>query len=385
MTGPPPGSVAAAFRNWTGAPPEGVWRAPGRVNLIGEHLDYNGGHVLPFAIDRAVQVAVRRTPGRALRIRSVQYGRPVEIGLDELAATTGWAAYVAGVVWALGEVGAPPQAMDILVDSSLPQGRGLSSSAALECATALAVADLAGLPAGTDEDRLRLALVAQRAESEVAGVPVGVMDQAVSMVARAGHALHLDTRTLVAEHLPLGCGGDGMHLLAVDTGTPHRLADDPYARRRRECAAAAVALGVAWLTDAAPSQLSSVPGLAGAVLRRARHVISEEARTEEAAAALAAGQIDRLGPLMTASHISLRDDFECSTEALDAVVAAALGAGAAGARMTGAGWGGTAVVLAPSAAVPAVTSAVTAALRARGVPSPGALRLAAAGGANRVA
>jgi galactokinase len=333
--------VAAAFTAWTGGPPEGVWAAPGRVNLIGEHLDYNGGHVLPFAIDLAARVAVRRRRDGGMRCHSVQLDATAQCRAEEMKRVTGWAAHVAGAVWALAEEGVGDGALDVWLDSEVPIGAGLASSAAVGCAVALAVADLAG--AGLDFKTL--ARVVQRGEQEVVGAPVGLMDQTASLQGRAGHAVALDCRTGRVGHVPLDPAVVGLSLLVVDTGTAHELRDGSYGQRRAECEAAAAFLGVDDLALVDPA------AVAGGVLpapsdRRARHVVSEEVRTVAAVAALRAGDLPAVGPFMTASHRSLRDDFEVSTPALDAVVEAALAAGALGARLTGGGFGGSVLVLA---------------------------------------
>jgi len=338
------GPVAAAFRERTGRDPEGVWAAPGRVNLIGEHTDYNDGFVLPAAIDRLVLVAAGRRDGGRLRLWSLQAEPPADLELAGIGPGTvgGWAAYPAGVAWALGQAGVELGGADLVVDGDVPAGSGLSSSAALECATATALADLGG--AGLD--RAALAGLARRAENEVVGVPSGVMDQMVSMLGRAGHALFLDTRSLGAEQVPLPLEAAGLCLVVIDTRAGHRLVDGAYADRRAACQAAAAVLGVPALRDATPALLeryAAAPGDPG--LRRARHVVTENARVLAAVELLRAGDLDRLGPLLAASHASLRDDYEVSSPELDTAVEAAVDAGAAGARMTGAGFGGSAIAL----------------------------------------
>ncbi len=366
---------------------EGVWKAPGRVNLIGEHLDYNGGHVLPFAIDRAAWVAVRRRHEPVLRCRSMQLGPIVEAPLEHLERRVGWASYLTGVAWALSEAGVPIQGADVLLDSDVPQGSGLSSSAALEGATALAFSELAGIDIARATERRRLALAAQSAESVVAGAPVGIMDQTVSLLARHGHALYLDTRDLGIEHLPLPLAELGWHVLAADTGNPHNHSANAYAERRLECTRAAEALGCAFLTDVTIEAIGAIDTgeLPEAVRRRARHVVTEETRTREAAAALRGGHLARLGPLMTASHRSMQYDFENSTPALDEIVDAAVGAGAAGARMTGGGWGGTAIALVEESAVAGVTTAMRTVLARARRPGVAVWDLSPMGGGERVA
>jgi galactokinase len=378
------GRVAAAFRERTGRDPDGVWAAPGRVNLIGEHTDYNDGFVLPVAIDRLVLAAAGRRDGGRLRLWSLQAGPPADL---ELAAVgpgrvEGWAAYPAGVAWALGQAGVELGGADLVIDGDVPAGAGLSSSAALECAAATALADLHG--AGLD--RPTLAALARRAENEVVGVPSGAMDQMVSMLGRAGHALFLDTRTMETEQVPMPLEAAGLCLVVIDTRAGHRLVDGAYADRRAACEAAAATLGVPALRDATLDQVEAATAALGDPgLRRARHVVTENARVLEAVALLRAGDLGRLGPLLAASHASLRDDYEVSSPELDTAVEAAVVAGAVGARMTGAGFGGSAIALAPAGLAGQVGDRAREAFAAAGfgppevtavVPSDGARRLA---------
>jgi galactokinase len=376
--------VAAAFRERAGRDPDGVWAAPGRVNLIGEHTDYNDGFVLPVAIDRLVLAAAGRRDDGRLRLWSLQSEPPADLHLAEVGPgkVEGWPAYPAGVAWALGQAGVEVGGADLVVDGDVPAGAGLSSSAALECATATALADLEG--AGLD--RVTLAGLARRAENEVVGVPSGAMDQMVSMLGRAGHALFLDTRSLDTEQVPLPLEAAGLCLVVIDTRAGHRLVDGAYADRRAACEAAAATLGVPALRDATPSQVEAAAGDLGEEgLRRARHVVTENARVLEAVRLLRAGELERLGPLLAASHASLRDDYDVSSPELDTAVAAAVAAGAVGARMTGAGFGGSALALARTDLVGRIDEQVRAAFAAAGfgppavdavVPSDGARRLA---------
>jgi galactokinase len=377
------GPLAAAFRERTGRDPEGAWAAPGRVNLIGEHTDYNDGFVLPAAIDRLVLVAAGRRAGGRLRLWSLQAEPPADLELAGIGPgkVGGWAAYPAGVAWALGQAGVELGGVDLVVDGDVPAGSGLSSSAALECATAIALADLGG----ADLDRAALAGLARRAENEVVGVPSGVMDQMVSMLGRAGHALFLDTRSLGAEQVPLPLEAAGLCLVVIDTRAGHRLVDGAYADRRAACQAAAAVLGVPALRDATPAQVEAAAGALGDPgLRRARHVVTENARVLAAVERLRAGDLDRLGPLLAASHASLRDDYEVSSPELDTAVEAAVAAGAVGARMTGAGFGGSAIALVETALAGRVADQARDAFAAAGfgppqvtavVPSDGARRL----------
>jgi galactokinase len=376
--------LAAAFSERTGRDPEGVWAAPGRVNLIGEHTDYNDGFVLPVAIDRAVLAAAGRRGDGRLRLWSLQEDKPTDLELAEVGPgrVDGWAAYLAGVAWALGQAGVPLGGADLVVDGDVPAGAGLSSSAALECATAVALAELNG----ADLDRPALAAVARRAENEVVGVPSGAMDQMISMLGRAGHALFLDTRSLQAEQVPLRLDAAGLRLVVIDTSAGHRLVDGAYADRRAACETAARALGVPALRDATLEQVETAAGVLGDPgLRRARHVVTENARVLEAVELLRAGDLEPLGALLTASHASLRDDFEVSSPELDAAVEAATGAGAVGARMTGAGFGGSALALVPHRLVERVAGQARSAFAAAGFAAPEVFAVAASDGARRLA
>jgi galactokinase len=352
--------AAEAFTARFGSAPEGVWAAPGRVNVIGEHTDYNGGHVLPVALPHTTRAAVaRRDDGRLVLVSAQHPGADADVAVADLAPGTpgGWAGYPAGVVEQMRA--SVPGGLSLLVDGDVPAGAGLSSSAALECAVALAVSDLLGLGLGPDE----LVDVARRAENDFVGAPTGILDQSASVLCTAGHALHLDTRDRSSEQVPLDLAAAGLALLVVDSGTTHDHAESGYGERRRQCEEAARRLGVDLLCE-----VRDVTGLAplddgtdeGAVLlRRARHVVTEDARVAEVVALLRGGADPRaIGPVLTAGHASLRDDFEVSVPELDTVVEAALAAGAYGARMVGGGFGGSAVALVDAAAVDAVGTAV---------------------------
>ncbi len=392
-----------AFRARAGRDPEGVWFAPGRVNLIGEHTDYADGFVLPVAIDRGVLVAAGPRDDGRLRCWSLQEPAPADLRVEAIGPgkVEGWAAYPAGVAWALTrpatageEAGAEPAAprepleplggADLVVDGDVPAGAGLSSSAALECATALALAELWGALGRLGP--VELAATARRAEVEVVGMPCGVMDQMISMLGRAGHALFLDTRTLATEQLPLGLEAAGLRLLVIDTRATHRLVEGAYAERRASVEAAARVLGVPALRDATPELVeASAAALGDPGLRRARHVVTENARVLATVELLRAGGLDRLGPLLAASHASMRDDFEISCPELDTAVSAAVAGGALGARMTGGGFGGSALALVPDALVDRVTTAVLAAFEVAGFRRPEVIPVLVSGGAQRVA
>jgi galactokinase len=365
-------TLARAFTALTGRPPEGTWSAPGRVNLIGEHTDYNDGFVLPFALPvRTAAAAALRSDGR-VTVRSLQ--RPGAVTDMPVAALKpgqpgGPPAYVAGVVWALRAAGHSVGGIDIVIDGAVPSGSGLSSSAAIECATALAVTALNGIRLPLAD----LARLARRAENDFVGVPCGVMDQMASMLARAGYALFVDTRTGAVEHVPLDPPASDLALLVIDTHVHHDLADSAYADRFASCATAARRLGVAALRDVPVADLPHALSLLAAtpvLARRVRHVVTENARVLATVDLLRAGRLGEIGPLLAASHVSLRDDFEVSAPELDTAVATAAGAGALGARMTGGGFGGSAIALTPAARSAAVAGAVTAAAREAGYPAP---------------
>jgi galactokinase len=372
-------SVVGEFQQRYGRAPDSVFRAPGRVNVIGEHTDYNAGLVLPIAIEQATWVAAGRCPEAVVTGWSAQRGDggSVSIAADAPPAATGWLGYAAGVVWALRDIAPLDGGLDLIVDSTVPVGAGLSSSAALECAVALAVAEFAG----AEVDRLRLAQGAQRAEHEVVGAPVGLMDQAVSLLAEPATALLLDCRSLQTRHVPFAPAADGLALVVIDTQVRHAHATGGYAERRRECEQAADAIGVATLRDASPDQLGQ---LSGVLQRRARHVLSENTRVQQAAALLDDGDIRGLGPLLVQSHVSLRDDFEVSVAELDTAVDAALAAGAIGARMTGGGFGGAAIALIAADDVNEMAAAVLQAFAVARHRQPIVFEVAPAAGAARV-
>jgi galactokinase len=350
------------------------------VNLIGEHTDYNSGWVLPFALDRGVVAAARRRGDATLDIRSLQAGEQVDVPLAGLGpgGVTGWAAYPAGVAWALREAGLPVGGASLVIDSDLPQGAGLSSSAAIECAVAIALADLYQVRV----PRAELVRLARRAENEMVGVPSGIMDQSASLLCEAGHALLLDCRSGQTTPVPFDPAAAGLALLVVDTGARHALTDGRYALRRQECEQAARALGVPSLRDVAdPARASAIadPVLA----RRARHVIADDCRVRAAVGLLGAHDVAGLGPLLHASHASLRDDFEISWPQADVAAEVAEQAGALGARMVGGGFGGSVIALVPAGGE-AVRAAVLASYAARGWPPPAFLAAPPSAGARRV-
>ncbi|CAM5499763.1 galactokinase [Streptomyces tanashiensis] len=378
-------TVADDFEALYGAAPDGVWAAPGRVNLIGEYTDFNDGFVLPLALPHTTVAAVSRREDGVLRLHSADAdGGIVQLDTDALEPLSGggWAAYPAGVVWALREAGHPVTGADVHLASTVPTGAGLSSSAALEVVTALALNDLFGLGLS----RAELARLAQRAENAFVGVPCGVMDQMASACAEEGHALHLDTRDLSYRQVPFDLAREGLRLLVVDTRVKHALGDGAYAERRAGCEAGARALGVRTLREVSAEHLPEALGRLSdeTILRYVRHVVSDNARVERTIALLDAGDTRAVGPVLTEGHASLRDDLRVSCPELDLVVEAAGAAGALGARMTGGGFGGSAVVLVDTERAEAVSAAVGKAFAEAGYAAPGIFPAVPAAGARRL-
>ncbi|GAA3426836.1 galactokinase [Streptosporangium nondiastaticum] len=372
--------VVDAFRESFGTEPQGVWHAPGRVNLIGEHTDYNDGLVLPFAVPWGVTAAVSPREDGVVRLRSLQAAEPGGVEtVEDLERAAGWARYAVGVFWALREGGRPVRGADLVIDGDVPQGAGLSSSAALEVAVGTALNDLYGL----GMTKMEVAQVAQRAENDFVGMPCGIMDQAASALAEEGRALFLDCRSLGSRNVPFDLAAHGLRLLIINTGVRHELADGQYARRRRDCEDAARRLGVAALRDV--TDLAAALGrLSGDERRRTQHVVTENHRVEAVIGLLRAGAVQEIGALLNASHLSLRDQFEVSCPELDVAVEAAVRGGARGARMTGGGFGGSAIALVAEDRVQAVQDSVVLAYAERGwarpeiypaVPTAGARRL----------
>ncbi|GGU33379.1 galactokinase [Streptomyces lavendofoliae] len=378
-------SVAEEFHRLYGYAPEGVWAAPGRVNLIGEYTDFNDGLVMPLALPHTAVAAVSRRADGRLRVHSADTGQGVvqlDTGTLEPRADTGWAAYPAGVLWALREAGHAVAGADIHLASTVPTGAGLSSSAALEVVTALALNDLYGLGLSAPE----LAVLGQRAENAFVGVPCGVMDQMASACCTEGHALYLDTRDLSTRQVPFDLDARGLRLLVVDTRVKHALGDGAYAERRAGCEAGARALGVRTLREVEYAQLPDALRRLGdeTVRSYVRHVVSDNHRVERTIALLDAGDVRAVGPVLSQGHASLRDDLRVSCPELDLVVSAATGAGALGARMTGGGFGGSAVVLVDADMADTVTKAVTEAFAAAGFTAPRVFPAVPSAGARRV-
>lgn len=353
-----------------GHSPTVAGRAPGRVNLIGEHTDYNRGLCLPIALPHATYAAASPREDGLVRLHSRQSADGWQGSLVDAAPgrITGWPAYAAGVLWAMAESGLPVGGMDLYVDSRVPVGSGLSSSAALECAVAVAATQLAGLDL-TERLRAQLAEVCVRAETEVAGAPTGGLDQSVSLFAEAGNALLLDFADHSRTQVPLALGPARMAFLVIDTTVSHALVDEGgYAARRADCEEAACRLGVPSLREVTVGDLARLDD--PVLLARARHVVTEIQRVQDTVQALADHDWDEVGRLFVASHASLRDDYQVSCEELDEAVSAALAAGALGARMTGGGFGGSAVAVVPSQRLSQLVTAVSEAFAGLGFAPP---------------
>jgi galactokinase len=350
-------ALISRFEQRFGHRPAFLSRAPGRVNLIGEHTDYNDGFVLPMAINREVAVVGAPRDDRRIRLYALNFDDEACFALDQLqrGEPADWSDYPRGVAWALQEAGFDLVGFDGVLYGDVPIGSGLSSSAAIEMAVFMAFA--ACQPALAGLDRVRAAKLAQRAENAFVGVNCGIMDQFVSALGQAGHALFIDCRSLdyAPVRMPVGTA-----VVIVDTAAPRSLAASAYNERRAQCEAAARMLGIPALRDLSPEifaqRRAALPAL---VAQRAEHVIYENQRVLDAVAALRAGDVATFGRLMNESHDSLRDLYEVSSAELDAVVEIAWGvSGVYGARMTGAGFGGCAIALAEQTAIDALRDAV---------------------------
>ena len=374
------------FSRHFGGEPDGVWSAPGRVNLIGEHTDYNDGFAFPFAIDHRAVVAVRLRSDDRVVVVSTAGGDPVEADLTALDGSriASWAAYVFGMVWALGEDHGRDRltGFDLALHSDVPVGAGLSSSAAIECAVAVALDDLWSLGA----ERASLVLAGQRAENTVVGAPTGIMDQSASLFGEPDAAVFLDCRTQEAESVGLGFTESGLEVVVVDTRVSHDHATGGYATRREACERAAAALGVPALLDATLAGLEAARAdgrLDDETFRRARHVVTEDDRVLATVATLRERGPRAIGELIDASHASMRDDFEISVPEIDTAVEAMRSAGALGARLTGGGFGGSAIGLLPADRVDEARTAVLAAFASAGYGEPRIFTVSPSAGAQR--
>ena len=354
-------TLAQLFKTYFNANPEFIVRAPGRVNLIGEHTDYNDGFVLPMAIDRAVWIALSPRADSQVRIRSLDLETDSAFDLHSLTKGEGWAEYPKGVAYELQKAGHVLKGFDAVMTGDVPSGAGLSSSAAVELATARAFATICNIK----WDAAQMAKLSQKAENEWVGVNCGIMDQMASAASKEGYALFLDCRTLEYQHAPLP---KNISVVILDTSTRRGLVDSAYNERRSQCEEAARWFGVKALRDVSVEDFErktkEESGLSEIAARRARHIVTENARVLEAVEVMKAGNVKRLGELFNASHISLRDDFEVTNEALNQIVECAQEQpGCYGARMTGAGFGGCAVALVQEEKAEEFTHAVSAAYR----------------------
>lgn len=375
------------FQQVYGYEPAVQYSAPGRVNLIGEHTDYNDGYVLPFAIDRRTTASIAPREDRVLRVASAfdDAGGPVSLSLDELSpdAMNGWSAYVFGIAWALREQGADltgKTGFDVFIDSDVPVGAGLSSSAAIECGVALAFNDQWELGL----DRKTLARVGQYSENHAVGAPTGIMDQSASLLGEQDAVVFLDCRTLDTAVVDLALEANGLEVLVIDTRVEHAHATGGYAARRASCEKGAEVLGVEALRDVTVEDLPRAQELLDdETFRRVRHVVTEDQRVLDTVRTLREQGPRAIGSLLVASHESMRDDFEISVPELDLAVATAIEQGAVGARMTGGGFGGAAIALVDREARGAISAAVTAAFAAAGYREPNVFTVHAAQGARR--
>ena len=334
-------SIARHFEDLYGRKPDVIAEAPGRVNLIGEHIDYSEGFVLPFAIADRTYAAIAARKDGLVRVASHQRRERIfSIDINDVkpGSKGDWEKYVLGVIWSLGL----NQGVDILVDGNVPAGAGLSSSAALECSVAVGLNELFLLNLSAPE----LARATQKAENDYVGMPCGIMDQSVSLMGKAGSALLLDCRDLTTEPIPFDVASAGLELLIIDTQAHHALVDGGYAQRRADCESVVAKLGLVSLRHLTLNELEAARGqLTEIEYLRARHAVTEISRVMDAVAALRASDFQTLGALINGSHKSLRDDYAVSCPELDVAVSAAIAAGALGSRMVGGGFGGSAIAL----------------------------------------
>jgi len=359
-------SIARSFEELYGRKPEVIAEAPGRVNLIGEHIDYSEGFVLPFAIADRTYAAIAARPDGLVRIASAQRKEKIfSIDIKDVkpGSKGDWEKYVLGVLWSL-EI---TTGVDILVDGNVPGGAGLSSSAALECSVAVGLNTLLSLNKSLED----LARATQKAENDYVGMPCGIMDQSVSLMGQAGSALLLDCRYLSTELIPFNVAEAGLELLIIDTQAHHALVDGGYAERRASCESVAAKLGIPSMRHLTLELLEAERAkVTETEFIRARHAVTEIARVQDAVAALRASDFVTLGQLINASHVSLRDDYTVSCPELDVAVDAAIAAGAIGARMFGGGFGGSALALIKASDLQMTREAVTAAFEKNGFKKP---------------
>jgi galactokinase len=371
----------SGFRDRYGYEAQGVWSAPGRANLIGEHTDYNNGFVLPFGIDRRTYVALATRDDMICRVSSSFSSEVVEVELREAKPENlDWALYPLGVAWVMREY--QSTGFDVFIDSDVPVGAGLSSSAAVECSMALALNDVWS----ADRSSIEIALIGQRAENEVVGAPTGIMDQTASMLARADGAVLIDCKTLDTTQVDLGLDEQNLIVAVMDTRVSHRHSDGGYRSRRESCEKGAEIMGVESLRELEVSDLETAKQqMDDVTFRRVRHVVTENQRVLQTVSALADVRMDELGELLLASHASMRDDFEISIPELDLAVTTAMEVGAVGSRMTGGGFGGAAIAVIHKAKLKVLEDAVIAAFASAGYAEPRVFSVSPSQGARKEA
>lgn len=375
--------VTDRFRAIVGDEPRGVWSAPGRVNIIGEHTDYNGGFALPMAIDRHTVVAVGVRDDGLVRVGSTLNNDIVTVELARCVpgSVSGWAAYPLGVLWALGGSRAGHRGLDIVIDTDVPIGAGLSSSAAIECAVAVAANDIWDLGLG----RLELAYTGQRAENDMVGAPTGMMDQIASLYGAPDSAVFIDCQLPEANAVPFAVDDEGLAILVMNSNVHHSHATGGYKERRASCERAAEAMGVDLLRDLAVDDLPRLRGIVDDVtFRRARHVVTENARVVAVADLLRHDGPSAIGDFLVASHLSMKKDFEISIPQIDCAVQVARDHGALGARLTGGGFGGAAIALVERDLLPEIEHAVRATFDANNFTAPDLFVVSPSRGAHRV-
>lgn len=376
--------LSAAFADQFGELPDGVWQAPGRVNLMGEHTDYNGGFVLPFAINKSCRAAISVRRDRQVHlISALNNQREIVADLDAIDSrnTHGWSSYPLGIAWAMEQEGINVPGFNLMISSDIPVGAGLSSSAALECAVGVGLTELSG----TQYSRSELVILAHRAENDFVGAPTGIMDQTASLLGKAGSAVFLDCQSTAASLVPLDLQPAGLVCLVIDTKVSHTHATGNYADQRASCERNAATLGVASLRELTIEDLPDIRRqLNDESFRRVRHILTENERVLRTVQLLNDRGPSAIGEVLNASHASMREDFNISCPELDLAVETAESAGAIGARMTGGGFGGSAIALVPENHTERLQTAVRKRFTVAGYNSPDIFAVSPADGAGKI-